>query len=302
MRIVITGGTGLIGQALAANLAGDGYEVIVLSRSPEQAQSLPTGVRAVRWDARTASGWAALADGARAIVNLAGATISKRWTASYKQQIRSSRLSAGRAVVEAVEQAVVKPKVVIQSSGVGYYGPCGDESVAEDSAAGRDFLGQLAVEWEASTAAVETSGVRRAVIRSGAVLSTQGGAFPLLILPFRLFAGGPLGSGRQWLPWMHIADEVRAIRFLIENENAHGPFNLVAPETLTNREMSRLLGRVMKRPAIVPAPAFAIRLLLGEMSTVVLDGQRAVPHRLQELGFAFQFPEAEAAVRDLLTR
>jgi uncharacterized protein (TIGR01777 family) len=205
-------------------------------------------------------------------------------------------------VVEAVEQASAKPRVLIQSSGIGYYGPCGDEEITESSPPGQDFLGQFAVEWEASTAPVQALGVRRAIIRSGAVLSTAGGVLPLTALPFRFFLGGPMGNGSQWLPWIHIADEVRAIRFLIENEAGSGPFNLVAPGILTNANFSQVLGRVMRRPALMRVPAFALRLLLGEMSAVLLKGQRATPRRLQELGFTFRFPEAEAALRDLLDR
>ena len=307
MRIIITGGTGLIGRALAADLAGDNHEVIVLSRTPERATGLPTGVRAERWEARTAEGWGALADGADAIVNLAGESIAgkgfirgRRWTAERKRRIRESRLNAGRAVVQAVELARVKPRVVIQASGSGYYGPCGDEEITEEASAGQGFMGRTAVEWEASTAAVESLGVRRAIIRSGPVLSTKGGAFPLMLLPFRFFVGGPLGSGRQWFPWIHIADEARAIRFLIENDAASGPFNLTAPNPLTNAEFSRVVGRVLRRPAFVPVPAFALRLALGEMSIVLLEGQRAMPRRLLDLGFPFRFLEAEAAFRDLL--
>lgn len=306
MRVLVTGGTGLIGRALSASLARDGHEVLVLSRDPARAGPLPEGVRAVRWDARTAEGWGPLADGAWAIVNLAGASIAgeglmpKRWTPARKDLILRSRLQAGQAVVEAVTQAKEKPQVVVQASGIGYYGPRGDEVIAEDAPAGTDWLSGVAVQWEATTAPVEALGVRRVVIRSAAVLSKEGGVLPLLLLPFRFFAGGPLGSGRQWVPWIHIADEVRAIRFLMERSEATGPFNLTAPHPLTNRELVRTIGRVLRRPAVVPAPAFALRLALGELATLVLDGQRAVPKRLSELGFAFRFPEAEAALRDLL--
>lgn len=309
MRVIITGGTGLIGRALAADLAGDGHEVIVLSRRPERVTGLPTGVRAERWDARSAEGWGALADGANAIVNLAGESIAgkgfirgRRWTKERKRRIRDSRLNAGRAVVQVVELAQSKPRVVIQASGSGYYGPRGDEEITEEASPGQDFMGRTAIEWEASTAAVEALGVRRAIIRSGPVFSADGGVLPLVLLPFRFFVGGPLGSGRQWFPWIHIADEARAIRFLIENEAASGPFNLAAPNPLTNAEFSRVVGRVLKRPSFVPAPAFALRLALGEMSIVVLEGQRTVPQHLLDLGFTFRFPEAEPALRDLLEK
>jgi hypothetical protein len=306
MRVLITGGTGLIGRALAANLVADGHEVIVLSRNPQRATGLPAGVRAEGWDARTAEGWGSLADGADAIVNLAGENLAgagffpARWTAERKRLIRESRLNAGQAVVQAVEAATQKPHVVIQASAVGYYGPRGDEVITEESPPGDDFLARLCVDWEASTAAVEEMGVRRAVIRTGIVLSREGGTLPRLLLPYRLFVGGPFGSGRQYYSWIHIADEVAAIRFLMENEAASGPFNLTAPNPLPNAEFGKVLGRVLRRPSAVPVPGFAMRLLLGEVATVVLDGQRVLPRRLQELGFTFRFPELEAALRDLL--
>jgi uncharacterized protein (TIGR01777 family) len=303
MRIIITGGSGLIGRALAINLSRDSHEVIILSRRPERIVSLPAGVRAERWDGRTAEGWYSLADGADAIVNLAGENISSgRWTKKRKHTILQSRLKAGQAVVEAVRGVTRKPRVVIQASGIGYYGPRGNEEVTEETPPEHDFLAGLAAEWESSTAPLEALGVRRAVIRTGVVLSTEGGALPRMLLPFRFFAGGRLGSGRQWFPWIHIADEVSAIRFLIENEAASGPFNLSAPIPLTNTEFSYLIGQHLKRPALMPVPEFVLRLLLGEMATALLDGQRAIPKRLLQRGFTFRFPEVGPALRDLLGR
>ena len=301
MRTLITGGSGLIGRALAGELAAAGHEVLVLTRDPERAGTLPSGARAVAWDARTAAGWGTLADGARAIVNLAGENLGAgRWTEERKRRIRERRLDAGRAVVEAVRAAAQPPSVLIQASAVGYYGPRGDEPLPESTPPGNDFLAGLAREWEASTAPVEALGVRRAVIRTGVVLSPQGGALPQLLPPFRLFVGGPLGSGRQGVPWIHLEDEVGAIRFLIEQDGAAGPFNLAAPNPPSNAEFSRALGKVLGRPALLPAPALALRLLLGEMATVVLNGQRAVPQALLAQGYSFRFPDLEGALRDLL--
>ncbi len=301
MRILITGGSGLIGRALIANLARNGNEVIVLSRRPERIICPPKGVLAKWWDGYTTEGWRSLVDGVDAIVNLAGENISSgRWTDERKRGILKSRLKVGRALVQAVEAATHKPRVVIQASGVGYYGPSGGEEITEETPPGHDFLAQVAVEWEASTAPLETLGVRQVVIRTGVVLSTAGGALPRMLLPFRLFAGGCLGSGRQWFPWIHIADEVGAIRFLIENESASGPFNLTAPIPLSNAEFSHLLGERLRRPTLMPVPAFALRLIFGEMATIILDGQRAIPQHLLQLGFTFQFSEAEFALRDLL--
>jgi hypothetical protein len=302
MKIIITGGTGLIGRALAEDLAKDGHEVILLSRSSLPASSLPAGVRVEKWDGRTAQGWGQLADGADAIVNLAGENLSAgRWTAKRKRSILDSRTNPGAAVVQAVQQAAHKPGVVIQSSAVGYYGPGEAEGIAEDTPPAADFLAQVCQAWEASTQPVEALGVRWVVTRSGVVLSTRSGALPRMLLPFKFFAGGPLGSGRQWLSWIHLEDEVRALRFLIENPQAQGAYNLSA-RPLTNRQFAQAIGKVMRRPAFFTVPAFLIRLLFGEMSTVVLDGQHVSSQRLLEAGFQYRFPEAEAALRDLLKR
>jgi uncharacterized protein (TIGR01777 family) len=211
MRVIITGGGGLIGRALTESLAGDGHEVIILSRNPPKVSQLPAGARAVAWDAKTAAGWGTLADGADAIVNLAGESlkgtgfIPSRWTERRKQLIRQSRLEAGAAVVLAVQQASRKPKAVLQASAVGYYGPRGTEPVGEQDNPGRDFLAGVCAAWEVSTAEVEQLGVRRAVVRTGLPLTLKGGAFPLLVLPFRLFSGNTFGSGRQFYPWIHFS-------------------------------------------------------------------------------------------------
>ena len=309
MRILITGGTGLIGTALTTSLAADGHEVIVLTRDPAKAVGLPRNARAEKWDARTAQGWGALADGADAIVNLAGESIAgesipailfKRWSAKYKQQIVESRQRGGQALVEAVRAAKQKPRVLIQASAVGYYGSRGDEELTEASALGDDFTAHTCQTWEAATAEVEALGVRRVVIRTGVVLSTAGGVLPMVMLPFRLFAGGPLGNGQQWFPWIHMSDEVNAIRFLIEQPQARGVFNLCAPAPVTNAQLSRALGRAMQRPSFVPGPAFALQLGLGEKAAIVLGSQRQLPRRLQELGFQFRYPTIEAALTHLL--
>lgn len=300
MRILIPGGTGLIGRPLAAQLTAAGHEVIVLSRHPERAKGMAQGVQVVGWDARTAAGWGQLADGAGAIVNLAGAGIGDgRWTAARKELIKSSRTEAGAAVTAAVTQAAVKPGVVVQAAGVGYYGPRGDELVTEEAASGHDFPAEVCRAWEASTAAVEEMGVRRLVLRTAPVLTTAGGVLPKMALPFKLFVGGPIGSGRQWLSWIHMADQLGAIQFLMDNRDAHGVFNLSAPNPLTNRDFGRALGRALGRPALVPTPAFAMKLVFGELSTVLLDGQRVVPTRLLAQGYEFRFATADAALRDL---
>jgi len=300
MRVIITGGRGLIGRALAENLAKDGHEVIVLSRNPEAAKNLPKGVRAEKWDGKSAQGWGKFVNGADAIVNLAGATISERWSDARKREIRESRVNAGKAIVEAVKSVEKKPHVVIQSSAVGYYGPRGAEEITEDSGAGNDFLAGVCKDWETSTAQLEALGVRRVIIRTGVVLDKNGGALPRMVTPIRLFVGGPLGSGKQYFPWIHLQDEVAAIRWLSDNPNAKGVYNLSAPRPLTNKEFTQAIGKVLGRPTFMPIPAFAMQAMFGEMSTLLLDGQREVPARLIKEGFKFKFADAAAALRDVL--
>lgn len=307
-KVVIPGGTGLIGRELADDLVRDGYEVVVVSRRPPRHGDLPEGVRWSGWDGISAADWGGEVDGAEAIVNLAGASLAgegllgipfQRWTESRKRLILGSRVNAGKAVVEAISTVGSPPRVLVQSSAVGYYG-VGDEAVDEQAPAGSDFLARVCAAWEASTQAVEPHGVRRVVVRTGLVLSQRGGLFPIMVLPFRFFLGGRLGSGRAWFPWIHIRDEVRAIRHLIQNAQAAGPFNLVAPEAVRSADFTGALARVLRRPAVVPVPAILLRIVLGEKASLVLEGQRPIPRRLAETGFRFEFPELEPALRDLL--
>jgi hypothetical protein len=301
MRIIITGGSGLIGRALARELGSEGHDVVVLTRDPGRAGKLPPGVRAAQWDGRTAQGWSSLLEADTAIVHLAGESVAEgRWTAEKKRRIRDSRVVSGAAVMDAIREAPVRPRVLIQSSAVGYYGPRGDEVIPEDTPPGRDFLAEVCQEWEASTAEAESLGVRRAVARTGIVLAREGGALPVMSLPFKMMIGGPIGDGRQWFPWIHIDDEVGALRFLLEREDARGPFNLAAPHPVTNRELTQTLARTLGRPGFLPAPGFALRIALGEMAESLLTGQRAVPSRLGELGYTFRWPELGPALRNLL--
>jgi uncharacterized protein (TIGR01777 family) len=306
MRVIITGGSGLIGRALTGSLAASGHEAIILSRTPEKVKGLPPGARAVGWDVKTAAGWGDLVNGAGAVVNLAGENIKgngffpSRWTPRRKALIRQSRLDAGQAIVEAIRAATKKPAVLLQASAVGYYGPRGDEPLSESDAPGSDFFANICKEWEASTQEVEAMRVRRVVLRTGIPLTLKDGAFPLLVLPFRLFAGNWFGSGKQYYSWIHFEDYIAALHFLIENSKASGAYNVGAPNPVTNREFARTLGKVMRRPVLMPVPRFALEIALGEVATVVMDGQRMIPKKLQELGFKFKFPNFEAAARDLL--
>jgi uncharacterized protein (TIGR01777 family) len=301
MRMIICGGSGFIGTALTKSLLAEGHQVWILTRNPHTTR-LVEGVQGVGWDGRTITGWGRLISQVDAIINLAGESLgSGAWTEARKKRIMTSRVEAGQVICAAIRQANPRPKVLIQASAVGIYGPCDDEPVAEESAPGSDFLAEVCKEWEASTQPVKELGVRRVVIRTGVVLSRDEGALQRMMLPFKLFAGGPLGNGRQGLPWIHPADEVAAIRFLLENEKAQGVYNLSAPEPLSNADFGRILAKVMRRPYWLPVPGFALRLLLGEMSDLVLGGQFMLPRRLQELGYKFRFETAEAALKNVMT-
>jgi uncharacterized protein (TIGR01777 family) len=303
-QIVITGATGFIGKSLCKHLAQAGYDVVALSRNPKKgSESLPNQVKVASWDAKTSKGWADYADGAYAIISLAGENIgSGRWTPGKKRRILESRLNAGKAVVEAIKKVGNKPKVLIQASGIGIYGNRDDEILDEFSRPGSRFLTEVAKQWEGSTKKVESFGVRHVIIRTGVVLGADGGFLSRVILPFRLFVGGRLGSGNQWIPWIHLDDEVRAICFLMERQNLQGAFNLTAPNPLISKDFFNLLGKTIKRPSWLPVPGFLLSLLLGERAReLILSGQRAMPKRLLESGYDFLYPDAKSALREILT-
>lgn len=300
MKIIIAGGTGLIGQRLTRQLAEKGHQVWVLTRSPGQ-EALPPGVQAVRWDAKTPQGWGALVNDADAVINLAGTNIGARpWTNARKHSIRESRVQAGRAIVEAVRESTHRPQVVVQIAGIGYYESTGDQELDESAPAGQGFQPGVVQDWENAIAPVAGLGSRLAVMRTGVVLTSKGGVLAPFILQNRLFVGGPLGSGKQWISWIHMEDLLRAFEFLLEREDARGVFNVTAPQPLTNADFGRTVSRAMHRPFWAPVPSFALRVLLGEMSELVLEGQRVVPRRLLDMGFQFQFDTLQKAVEDLI--
>ena len=301
MRVVITGATGFIGRALCRALYKD-YEIIALSRNIESARkSIDDLAKVVLWDAKTAAGWAEEADGALAIINLAGENAaSGRWNKARKTRILQSRLDAISAIVEAIKQLKNKPKAVIQTSAIGWYGLSLDESFDEDSPPGKGFLASVCRDMESSAEEFERLGVRCAVIRTGVVLGRDGGAFAKIVTPFRFFLGGYLGSGRQWFSWIHLEDEVAAIKFLMENEHLKGAFNLTAPQPVTMKEFSKILGKVMHRPVWLNVPAFAARLAFGEIADeMLLSGQKVLPKRLLNTGFDFKYTNVEQALNDI---
>jgi uncharacterized protein len=301
VRVIITGGTGLIGTSLCRTLAGRGYEIIVLSRDPAPAAHAfyclgLTSVKIMGWDARTAAGWGEFIRPDSAIVNLAGASPAHwRWTNKYRTRIVESRLHAGEAVMQAMER-YGSPDVLVQASAAGYYGDRGQELLIESSPPGQGFRAEVAQAWEASVATART---RCCLLRTGLVLDTRGGAFP----PLRRFAqllGSRLGDGEQWIPWIHVEDAAGAICFLLEQRTLSGPFNVCSPEAVSNREFLRATRRMLRRFALVPLPAPGLRLLLGELSTVVLDSQHLVPERLLDERFPFHYSRLDQALRQLL--
>ena len=292
MRVIILGGTGFIGSALCRELRDDGHEIVVLSRRPSKVADIFTrGVIGLQWDGRTGDNWCHLVEDGSAVVNLAGENIADgRWTEEKRERIQASRIHAGQSVMDGLRRAPGTPAVLIQASATGFYGP-GDAPADENAPAGNGFLAETAALWEESTAGVEALGVRRCVVRTSMVLG-DGGALERMLPPFRLFLGGPVGDGTQPVPWIHLADEVGAIRFLMDSPRASGPYNLVAPDAVDFTAFARTLGRVLHRPSWLRVPGFALRALFGQMADeLLLAGRPVRPTRLLEAGYAFRHPE-----------
>ncbi len=303
-RAVVAGAGGLIGRELLPRLAAAGYEVVRLVREHRAAAVSAPSPREVLWDPARAGEWARQIDGAAAVVNLAGAPIAdRRWSAARKKTLIESRLRTTRALVDAIASSAVKPGVFVNASAIGFYGPRdGDGPLDETAAPGRGFLPDLCREWERQARKAESAGVRTVMLRTGVVLTPKGGALAKMLPPFRAALGGPLGSGRQVLSWIHLEDEVRAILRAVEDPGLSGPLNLTAPTPVSMGEFARALGRALGRPAVFPVPAFLLRALLGELSGMLLTGQDVRPRRLEEAGFRFRFPDLESALSDLLGR
>lgn len=290
MRIVVAGGTGFLGSALVDRLQKERHTVAVLTRTPARSYH-------VRWDPYGAlTAWAHALEDADAVVNLVGAPINRRWSAAHKRAMWNSRVHVTRSLVAAMKSVRRIPPTLVNASGVGLYGPHGDEAVTEESGAGSGFLAGLGVAWEKEALAAGPQ-ARVVLLRNGIVLARDGGGLPTLALPIRLFVGGPIGSGRQYLSWIHRDDWLSMVQWALTNTAVSGPLNATAPNPVTNAEFVRTLGRVLHRPAVVPAPAFAVRLALGEMAEVALTGQRVFPEKAHALGFDFRYPQLEPALR-----
>lgn len=300
MKVAVTGATGNIGRALVRELTAQGDEVTALSRNAVRARET-LGIEAVGWERPKSERPPAEAlRGRDGVVNLLGEPLAQRWTEEAKREIRDSRILGTRNLVAALAELPEgeRPRVLVSQSAVGWYGARADEPVDESEPAGSGFEAQSTVDWEAEARRAEELGVRVVTTRTGVYLSQTGGALETMLPPFRLGVGGPVAGGRQYVPWVHLDDVVGALAFCLHTEAATGPVNVTAPEPVTNREFSKALGRVLRRPAVVPVPGLAVKVLYGEMAVVVTTGRRAVPRRLQELGYEFRRPDLEAALRD----
>jgi uncharacterized protein len=307
MKVVIAGGSGFLGNALAWAWAEESHDVRVLTRSlpagvaQHESGTGKPGITRIGWTPDGHAGSLAKEfDGAAAVINLAGEAIGgKRWSPARKQALRDSRILATQSLVAALAEAAAPPPVFISASGVGYYGNRGAEPLTEEAAPGDDFLAHLCVEWEAEAQRAASRPARVVLLRTGLVLERSGGLLPEMMRPFRFFAGGPLGSGRQYMPWVHRLDWIEMVRWIVDTPAVAGPVNVAAPHPVTNAEFARALGRALHRPALLPAPAFALKLMMGELADAALGGQRALPGKPLAHGYHFRYPEIDIAFRGI---
>ncbi|MFB3122405.1 MAG: TIGR01777 family oxidoreductase [Candidatus Binatia bacterium] len=299
MRLVIAGGTGFIGSALCARLIDLGHSLTILARTRSPGPIL-SNKDWIIWQPGSPGPWEEAIDGVDGVINLAGEPIARRWTQSQKERIRKSRVDTTRDLVTAIEKAKARPKFLLNSSAVGYYGPRGDEPVTEDAEPGSDFLSRVCIEWEEEAKKAEAFGVRVIRLRTGVVMGRGGGALAKMVPPFKLFIGGPLGTGKQWMSWIQMEDEIGLMVHLMERPEVMGAINATAPGSVTMKEFCQTLGKVLRRPSWAPVPAFVLRVLMGEMSDMVLTGQRVLPVKAQESGYVFKYPNLSEALQACL--
>src|ERR1043166_1709719 len=292
MKVLITGATGLIGSALQKSFADKGYEMLLASRNE------PTDDQHIQWSVENGLGEPEKLEGIDAVVHLAGESVNGlRWTDEKKKAIRDSRVIGTRNVVDAISHLKNKPKVLVAASAIGFYGERGDEEVTESSAAGDDFLAEVSKAWESESRRAEDAGIRTVLLRTGIVLSKDGGALGTMLTPFKLGVGGVIGSGKQWMSWISIDDHVAVINYAIENENIRGAVNSVSPNPVTNQEFTKTMGEVLYRPTFLPLPEFAVSMVFGEMGdALLLTSTKVIPKRLQESGFEFKYPDLKPAL------
>jgi uncharacterized protein (TIGR01777 family) len=299
MKILITGGSGFIGSNLSQYLLSRGHKVSAVGRSADQHRIRHQDYRYTAADTTQPGKWQKEIEETEAVVNLAGASIFKRWTANYKKKIYDSRILTTRHVAAALPEG--RKVTLCSASGAGYYGNRGDDILKEDERVGRDFLAGVSRDWEDAALQATAKGVRVAVMRFGVVLGKNGGALAKMIPAFKMFVGGSLGSGKQWFPWIHLEDLMAAILFIVEHQNVSGPINFCAPNPVRYRQLAKSLGEVLGRPSFMPAPAFMIRLAMGEFGNVFLGSQRTIPDRLLKYGFSFQYPDIKGAIQAVVT-
>jgi len=302
MRILVAGGTGFIGRALIRQLSAQGNEIAALVRDVADASGMfPPEVSVSLWDGMTVGEWGLSMENVDAVINLSGASIGGgRWTPRRKALILQSRVAPTRALVEAMKTSRRRPRVFLNASAVGFYGMSGEGVVTEESPPGDDFLSTTCQQWEAEALSAAPLGVRVVLPRFGVVLAEGGGALDRMVLPFRMFIGGPLGSGSQWYPWVHRDDAIAVILHLLDHQEFEGALNVVSPESANMRMFARELGRALGRPSWIPVPSLVLRTILGEMSGIILQGRHIVPARLLEAGFPFKYPTLRGALRAIL--
>lgn len=295
MKVAISGVSGLIGTALRSSLTSDGHEIVALTRRT----TIPP-LETISWDLENGRFDASGLENVDAVIHLAGEPVAQRWNDSRKEAIRNSRVGGTKLLVEGLKTLKNPPKLLVSASAVGFYGDGGDEELDESSPPGKGFLPDVCQAWEKATMEALGLGIRAVCIRTGIVLSTKGGALGQMLLPFKLGAGGPIGNGSQWMPWIHIDDIVGAFRYVIANEDLVGAVNGTSPNPATNADFTKALGRALHRPAFIPVPGFGLKLLFGEMSQILLEGQRAVPKKLQFAGYEFKYPNLDDALEDVI--
>lgn len=297
MNVLIAGGSGLVGRAIAGTLRNNGHSVTILTRRP-----VFPGFPSIQWDAKSPGPWEDSIGQFDAVINLAGESLGAgRWTAQQKEKILSSRIDATNALVKAIGKSDRKPRVLLNASAIGYYGHVDEDEITETRPPGRDFLADVCVRWEDAAKQVMPYRTRLVVLRQGFVIGKDADAFRRMQLPFRLFVGGPYGSGKQWFSWAHITDVAAAYAFALEHPEISGPVNVASPNPVPVRELAKALGKILRRPSFMPAPSFALRIVLGEMSDLLLKGQRVIPKRLLEAGFSFRFSNLPEALRDVVS-
>ena len=301
--IIITGATGFIGRNLSKTLIEDGCNVIAVSRNPEKASAiLGPDIKCLSWDIESLRGAQDVINNDYAVINLAGDNLSSgRWTKNKKRRILESRLNAGKSIIKLAEILKKEPRLIIQASAIGYYGISGDDTVTEDSPVGSGFLSDVVQKWEDSIKSRVVSDTRNIFMRTGLVLGKDGGILKKVIIPFRFFAGGHIGNGKQWYSWIHISDFIDAVKFFLKKDSTEGIYNLTSPNPLPAKEFFKVLGQVLNRPSWFHVPGFLLKILFGEMADeVLLSGKKVMPERLVKSGFEFRFFDLEPALRDIL--